>query len=289
MIETTTVSGRPAQIAYIGADHQPVDPDQAVLIKVLFTDAAGGIAYLDATSQKSMTTSYFWEHAKRNAMARLPLSARATIARAKAEQTLARLKVWNEDDHPREADGKFTESGGGDGGGGGDKLEGYSDKAKLIDGVIHTSDVYDAVKALSEDRKVELKQPKQVSTLIKKLGEITKEMVDQGEKAPVFDLCKVTVSGTNLFCADTKGIPRIKMPQMDDDQTKEFVKLLEKKGYAVEKGKEKSEHLRATQNQLDGAKVAKFYKRIRKDPEGKGDDKRLIISRDDYVLDGHHH
>jgi hypothetical protein len=233
----------------------------------------------------TMTTGYFWEQAKRNALARLSVAQQFAIARAQAVQTLARLKAFDPDE-PRDEGGKWTDGGGG---GGSDKLEGYSDKAKLIDGVIHTSDVYDAVKALSEDREVELKQPKQISTLIKKLGEITKDMVDKGEKAPVYDLCKVTIKGTNLFCADTKGIPRVKMPQMDDDQTKAFVALLEKKGYAVSKGKEKSEHLRATQNQLDGAKVAKFYKRIRKDPDYKGDDKRLIISRDDYVLDGHHH
>lgn len=46
MIQTAVVSGRPAQVAYIGADHQPVRPADAVLIKVLFTDEAGGIAFL---------------------------------------------------------------------------------------------------------------------------------------------------------------------------------------------------------------------------------------------------
>ena len=166
---------------------------------------------------------------------------------------------------------------------------GYSESAKLKNGVIHTDNVYDAVLALSQDRAVELKQPKQVSTLIKALGEVTKNMVEEGEKAPNFDLRKVTVKGTNLFCADSKGIPRVKMPQMDDDQTKKFVKLLSKQGYKVEKDTEKSEHLRATQAQLDAAKVNKFYKRIREDKNFKGDDKRLVVSKDDYVLDGHHH
>jgi uncharacterized protein len=167
---------------------------------------------------------------------------------------------------------------------------GYS-KTAVIDahGKIHTDNVYDAVLALHQDRPVELKQPKQVSTLIKLLGEETKHMVEAKEPVPNFDLCKVSVKGTNLFCADHKGIPRVKMPQMDDDQTKAFVKSLRREGFGVTKDTEKSAHLRATQMQLDTAKVNKFFERIKKDPDFEGDDKRLVVSNDDYVLDGHHH
>lgn len=218
------------------------------------------------------------------AEARLDLGQRFRIARGRAQRALARLKF--DPSEPRDETGKWTD-GGGDSAD--DKLgPGYSEHAKLINGVIHTSNVYDAVLALSQDRKVELKQPKQVSTLIKKLGEITKEMVAKGEKAPNFDLCKVTVTGTNLFCADTKNIPRVKMPQMDEAQTKAFLKHLEGKGYKVEKDDEKSVHLRATQNQLNGAKVAKLAARI-ESGDGKENERRIVVSRDDYILDGHHH
>ena len=216
---------------------------------------------------------------------------------------------WDEDLHPRgqpDNAGQFGPGGGskddderGKAGGAKDLAlgvlsrghlgPGYSKEAHIANGVIHTPNVYDAVLALTQDRRVELKQPKQVSTLIKALGDVTRTMIEQGEKAPSFDLCKVTVKGTNLFCADTKGIPRIKMPQMDDDQTKAFVKYLEKQGYSTKKGVEKSKHLRATQAQLDAAKVNKFFERIKKDKDFEGDDKRLIVSNDDYVLDGHHH
>lgn len=166
---------------------------------------------------------------------------------------------------------------------------GYSASAHLENGVIKTDNVYDAVLALHQDRPVELKQPKQVSTLIKLLGEETKHMVEAKEHVPNFDLCKVTVKGSNLFCADTKGIPRVKMPQMDDKQTKDFIHHLKDLGFHSEKDVVKSAHLRATQNQLDTAKVNKFFERIKKDKDFKGDDKRLVISNDDYVLDGHHH
>ena len=181
-------------------------------------------------------------------------------------------------------------SGGSEGGtsGGDGKHEhpgaGYSSGAYVKDGVIHTSNVYDAQRALFEDRKVELKQPSQVSTLIKRLGETAKEMEKAGEKAPVFNLCNVTVAGTNLFCADTKGIPRVEMPVIPAKQTKDFIKYLKDQGYKVDKEKEYAAHLRATQSEISGAKVADAMKRIEKE----GFYKRLVVSRDNYILDGHH-
>src|SRR4051812_32428585 len=112
--------------------------------------------------------------------------------------------------------------------------EGYSEGSYVSGGVIHTSDVNDAVRALHEDRRVELNQPRQVTVLIDKLGEITKSMILKGEAAPKFNLCNVTVKGTNLFCADAKGIPRVQMPQIPKERDAEFLKHLEDKGYKVE-------------------------------------------------------
>jgi len=157
----------------------------------------------------------------------------------------------------------------------------------VINGVIHTPSVYDAQRALYEGKKVNLDQPKKISTLIKRLGETAAEMAKQGKKAPNYNLCNVTVTGSNLFCADTKGIPRIKMPQMDEVQTKAFRKHLKELGYKVEKEEERSANLRATQNELIGVKVAATVEKMK----AKGQDvinARLIISKDDYVLDGHH-
>jgi hypothetical protein len=188
---------------------------------------------------------------------------------------------------PRDPGGKWTD-GGSDGSDDGDEGkhpgEGYSTSARLIKGVIHTNNVYDAQRALFEKKKVELSQPKQVSTLIKRLGETAKEMEEHGEKAPLFNLCDVSVKGTNLFCAESKGIPRVEMPVIPAKQTKAFVAHLEDQGYVVEKGKEYAANLRATQDQIDGAKVAVSMKRLKKE----GVYKRIIVSKDDYILDGHH-
>jgi hypothetical protein len=206
--------------------------------------------------------------------------------RAQAEATLARLREKFDPDEPRDEQGRWTDGGGGDGASGGKHPgAGYSAGAYVDSkGVIHTSNVYDAQRALFENRKVELKQIKQVSTLIKRLGETAKEMAEQGEKAPVFNLCNVSVEGTNLFCAETKGIPRVEMPVIAAKKTKAFIKHLKSLGYKVEKGNERAANLRATQSEIDGAKVAAQMQRIKED----GFYKRLVISRDDYILDGHH-
>ena len=193
---------------------------------------------------------------------------------------------------PRDDGGKWTSGGSSsDSEGGGGKGEGkhpgagYSKDARVDShGVIHTSNVYDAQRALFEDRKVELNQPKQLSTLIKRLGETAAEMAEHGETAPTFNLCNVSVKGTNLFCADQIGIPRVEMPVIRAGATKDFIKYLKSQGYEVENGKEEARNLRATQSEISGEKVAASMKRIKKE----GFYKRLVVSKDDYILDGHH-
>jgi hypothetical protein len=165
--------------------------------------------------------------------------------------------------------------------------KGYSKEAYIDQhGVIQTNNVYDAQRALYEDKKVELTQPKKVSTLIKLLGKSAAAMEAKGKVAPVFNLCNVSISGTNLFCAESKGIPRVKMPVIPAKQTQKFVDYLKDQGYGVKKGKEYAAQLRATQDEISGVKVAAAMKRI-KDNGGKVY-KRIIVSKDNYILDGHH-
>jgi cation transport regulator ChaB len=160
----------------------------------------------------------------------------------------------------------------------------YSKASELRNGTVYTSSVFDATRALYEGRKVNLTQPNETSTLIDHLGKVAARMIELGEKAPNFDLCKVAVSGSNLFCAESKGIPRAKMPQLDDDQTKAFIKQLGDK-YGIEKTTEYAANLRATQNELNGARVAKNAARIK---AGTDRGNPIIVSKDNYILDGHH-
>jgi len=166
---------------------------------------------------------------------------------------------------------------------------GYSERA-FIDGKgrIHTDNVYDATRALYEKREVVLNQPREVSTLLEHLQKVSAEFVKMGAKAPpVFDLCKLSVEGTNLFCAESKGIPRIQMPQFDKEQTKKFRHYLQAKGYEISKEKEFASYLRATQNELNGTKVAGIANAMITG-KLKGKEPRLVVSRDNYILDGHH-
>lgn len=209
------------------------------------------------------------------------------------------VEKFNPNHDPK--DGRFTTGNVGRASG---NLEGYSKDAKLIDGVIHTSNVEDAVRALSESRQVALAQARQVSTLLDKLAAVAKDMEAKGQQAPTFDLCKVTVKGSSLFCVQSKGIPRIEMPQLkgiptagspasklkadsrgEVDVTNMFREHLVKKGYGITDADEFASYLKASQNELNGAKVAGIAGAIR---AGKLDEQRLFVSKDNYIVDGHH-
>jgi hypothetical protein len=164
--------------------------------------------------------------------------------------------------------------------------QGYSKDAFIHDGVIHTDNVNDAARALAENRPVELTQPRTASVLIDKLGEISRDMIDKGQKAPNFDLCKVMIKGTSLFCASTQNIPRVQMPQIRLGQDTAFAQYLKGKGYTVELEQQRASFLRATQSELNGGKVAAIARKLRNQPGHQGNP--LFVSNDDYILDGHH-
>ena len=110
-------------------------------------------------------------------------------------------------------DGKGTEGAGGKGAAGGAHPgKGYSKGAYLDKkGAGHTDDVEDALRALHEGKHVVLKQPKQVSTLIDRLAQIGNEAHAKGEKAPLYDLCKVSVKGTAGVDVDgSPGLTNVK-------------------------------------------------------------------------------
>jgi hypothetical protein len=175
---------------------------------------------------------------------------------------------------------------------------------------------------------------------------ITKEL----GPSPDFDLCKVTVPGTNLYCGENLGIPRKQMPQLktaikagsqaekdsqlprsdpnhlpmkdgEANAEKKFLEHLKNKGVKVEEGKVMAAaEMKATQMDLVGEKVMGMVNGLKagrtkrtldscggldpltkqkqcKDTSGNcgngncGDEgllEPLIVSKDGYVLDGHH-
>lgn len=150
----------------------------------------------------------------------------------------------------------------------------------------------------------------QISTIIDKLADLGKQAKEKGEKAPNFNLCQVTVPGTNLYCDGNKGIPREDMPQFKgtpepgspadklpkdengEADTEEFFKqMLNKEGIKVSEPTEvPADRLKATQSELVGPKVAGMSK-VLDDPNHPAYEKitaPIYVSNDGYVLDGHH-
>jgi hypothetical protein len=161
-----------------------------------------------------------------------------------------------------------------------------------------------AAKALSEGKSIRLNHVDEVGTLLDKLSEMVEEAKAKGEAAPTFDLCKVSVPKTNLFCAEGKGIPRAKMPQLggipkDGSRAAElprsdrgevniegaFRKELEARGIKVEAKTVPAAFLKASQSELDGPKVAGMSKAME---AGKVPDAPIFVTRDGYIIDGHH-
>jgi len=161
-----------------------------------------------------------------------------------------------------------------------------------------------ALKLLAEDKHVRLHQPDEVASMLDILNVMVDDAVAKGEKAPVINLCNVSVPGTNLFCAETLGIPRQQMPQVtgepepgsiaaqktpdargEVDMMPEFLKALEDAGIGVENKDVLASHLRASQGELKGSQVAGMTRAMEAGniPEG-----TITVTRDGYIVDGHH-
>lgn len=179
------------------------------------------------------------------------------------------------------------------------------------------------------------KEEKQIATRLFSIAEVLLDREkrkrrgeDVGED-PTYDLCTVTIPGTNLFCGESLEIARKKMPQLktkvtpgspaeellrsqlekkgkpfdpkeEVDAEGAFLEHLTNKGVKFTKGESmESTEMKATQNELVGAKVLSMANSLSR-PDEVGIPKEaqakvraaltapLIVSREGYVLDGHH-
>lgn len=175
---------------------------------------------------------------------------------------------------------------------------------------IKVSNVEDAAKLVAEGKVVEVPDVKSAHTLIEKLAAMATEAKAAGKEAKAYDLCQVSVAGTNMFCTESlrnkdypTGVPRSLMPQLGGkpekgseadqlekdkdgkvDGTNEFVSYLRGIGMRTTKEEVPSAGLRATQRQLRGQVVGGMMTNKTYDP-GK---KPIFVSDDNYVVDGHH-
>jgi hypothetical protein len=120
------------------------------------------------------------------------------------------------------------------------------------------------------------------------------------------NLCEVSVPGTNLFCGENQGIPREEMPQLKGaveqgspaealakgtgyaDITPGFVDLLRSQGVQLTDDQVQSQSLKSTQKELVGEKVAGIATGIRDGTVDITGGDRILVSKDNYILDGHH-
>lgn len=191
--------------------------------------------------------------------------------------------------------------------GGGTQPEraGTSDGKAILDGLKEPiTNLDDAIKMLREGKGVMFDRPDHAVVLLDKMAEAVKEAKDKGEKAPVFDLCKVMVKGSSLFCHQNMKIPRDQMPQLSGtpqagtpsdklprnkaghvNVRDALLDSLAEKGIKIEKTEESAGRMRASQNQMDGGKVGEMLKSLEK---GTLTPAPLFISKENYVVDGHH-
>jgi hypothetical protein len=166
---------------------------------------------------------------------------------------------------------------------------------------------YDVFNSDSDITKIDEKLRLQISTKLDGVYEKIKAAKDAGEEVPNYNLCKVTIPGTNLYCDDNQGIPRDQMPQFkgkpvagspaaklkvdasgEVDTEPVFKSMLVKKQIRTVKTTLPSDKLKATQSELVGEKVLSMVKALEVDPNNPGIKAPIYVSRDGYVVDGHH-
>lgn len=98
------------------------------------------------------------------------------------------------------------------------KKDGREDATGTLEDPIDVgTDVELAHKLLGEGKHIRMASTMELGTLIEKINEIADDAKKRGDKAPAYDFCRVSVPGTNLFCIESKGVPRTKMPQFKGD------------------------------------------------------------------------
>jgi len=171
----------------------------------------------------------------------------------------------------------------------------------------------EGVDLILKGENVELKDTRQVHTVLRLLGEKALAAQAAGKDAKNWDPCTVTVKGASIFCQETlktekfpHGIPRIEMPQFKSknpipgseadklprdangevNAAQQFLKHLQASGVKTHPDTMLSRKLKASQAEMEGTKVAGMMLNSGFDP--KSEKNRIWVSRDGYVIDGHH-
>jgi hypothetical protein len=102
------------------------------------------------------------------------------------------------------------------------------------------------------------------------------------------DLTNLEIVGTQLFTRDNLGIMRDEMPQVPYERKGEFISEMEKRGIAVTRENVSPQKLHPIQAEISAKKSGKLAREIKQNGHGESDGARIIVSSDDYIIDGHH-
>jgi hypothetical protein len=138
--------------------------------------------------------------------------------------------------------------------------------------------IKDRVKALAEKGR----------RIIVKPSEVREVMDEFAKREDNPDLTSMHIDGTNLYDEDNLGIPRNKMPQVPSDKKGAFISVMEKRGVKIQRADVDPMKLHPIQAEISATKSAKIMKRLREKGTATDDAGRIVISNDNYVIDGHH-
>ena len=102
------------------------------------------------------------------------------------------------------------------------------------------------------------------------------------------DLTNLGIVGTKLFTRDNLGIMRDEMPQVPRDSKDEFIAEMTNRGIKVTREKISPQKLHPIQAEISASKTGDIYRDIMKNGHKDNDKARIVISSDNYVIDGHH-
>jgi predicted ABC-type ATPase len=101
------------------------------------------------------------------------------------------------------------------------------------------------------------------------------------------DITEIKVSGTLLFGDEGMGIARKDMPQIDASRRPEFLNDLKAQGINMTEEDIDPKTLKPIQKEISGSRSGAIYERYRQ-AGAIPDQQRILISKDGYVIDGHH-
>lgn len=122
----------------------------------------------------------------------------------------------------------------------------------------------------------------------REVGRLFKQIMKSSslqKAASTADITELRVNGTRLMGQDGLGYPRSEMPQIPSNMRSEFFNDLRSQGITVTPGTADPLSLQPSQSEIGATRAAEVYMQN----GGRISGKQILISQDNYVIDGHHH